>query len=162
MAPVCFSNLQMQWNIFPCWLIKQQRYANRKPKRAEISCPAVQLPCQWQYVGITLWYVCLLHSSTSTSLFGNKKLSYRRGTTQWVVSVEILPIATQQCSTTKVLNKSKLWSWRVKVGRCVVNMCTQPWRYDTRCYFNVRSKANMSQLNYRTEPTTKKCKNRKN
>jgi len=28
----------------------------------------------------------------------------------------------------KVLNKSKLWSWRVKVGRCVVNMCTQPWR----------------------------------
>jgi len=38
-------------------------------------------------------------------------------------------------------------------------------RYDTRCYFNVRSKANMSQLAvsliYRTEPTTKKCKNRK-
>jgi len=36
-------------------------------------------------------------------------------------------------------------------------------RYDTRCYINVRSKANMSQLNlgYRTEPTTEKCKNRK-
>ena len=31
-------------------------------------------------------------------------------------------------------------------------------RYDTRCYFNVRSKAN---LIYRTEPTTKKCKKRK-
>jgi len=29
-------------------------------------------------------------------------------------------------------------------------------KYDTRCYFNVRSKANMSQPNYRTE-TTKKC-----
>jgi len=28
----------------------------------------------------------------------------------------------------QVLNKSKLWSWRVKMGRCVVNMCTQPWR----------------------------------
>ena len=28
--------------------------------------------------------------------------------------------------------------------------------YDTRCYFNVRSKADISQLNYRTEPTTKK------
>ena len=28
----------------------------------------------------------------------------------------------------QVLNKSKLWSWRVKVGRCVINMCTQPWR----------------------------------
>ena len=35
-------------------------------------------------------------------------------------------------------------------------------RYDTRCYFNVRSKANTSQLNlYRTEPTTKKRNNRK-
>jgi len=28
----------------------------------------------------------------------------------------------------QVLNKSKLWSWRVKVGGCIVNMCTQPWR----------------------------------
>jgi len=28
----------------------------------------------------------------------------------------------------QVVNKSKLWSWTVKVGRCVVNMCTQPWR----------------------------------
>jgi len=36
-------------------------------------------------------------------------------------------------------------------------------RYDTRCYINVRSKADMSQLNlpHCTEPTTKKCKNRK-
>jgi len=30
----------------------------------------------------------------------NKKLSYRRGTVRCVVLVEILPIATQQCSTT--------------------------------------------------------------
>ena len=42
-----------------------------------------------------------------------------------------------------------------------VNGCIRI-RYDTRCYINVRSKANMSQLNlYRTQPTTKKCKNRK-
>jgi len=27
----------------------------------------------------------------------NKKLSYRRGTARCVVSVEILPVATQQC-----------------------------------------------------------------
>ena len=32
------------------------------------------------------------------------------------------------CSAVRqVLNKSKLWSRRVKVDRCVVNMCTQPW-----------------------------------
>ena len=35
-------------------------------------------------------------------------------------------------------------------------------RYDTRCHFNVRSKADMSQLNLPHENTTKKCqKNRK-
>ena len=28
----------------------------------------------------------------------NKKLSYRRGTARCVVSVEILPVATQQCT----------------------------------------------------------------
>jgi len=28
----------------------------------------------------------------------------------------------------QVLNKSKLWSWRVTVGQCVINMCTQTWR----------------------------------
>ena len=32
--------------------------------------------------------------------YQNKKLSYRRGTARCVASVEILPIATQQCSTT--------------------------------------------------------------
>ena len=35
-------------------------------------------------------------------------------------------------------------------------------RYDTRCYFNVRSKADKSHLIYRTEPATKKWKTEKN
>ena len=34
-------------------------------------------------------------------------------------------------------------------------------RYDTRCYFNVRSKADKVSLIYRTETTTKKCKTEK-
>ena len=35
-------------------------------------------------------------------------------------------------------------------------------RYDTRCYFNVRSKADISRsLIYRTEKTTKNCKREK-
>ena len=34
----------------------------------------------------------------------------------------------QKLLVRQVLNKSKLWSWRVTVGRCVINMCTQPWR----------------------------------
>ena len=56
---------------------------------------------------------------------------------------------------------------RVCVCVCVC-VCSFPIsatiRYDTRCYFNVRSKANMSRsvsLIYRTEPTTKKCKSRR-
>ena len=61
----------------------------------------------------------------------NKKLSYRRWTARCVVSVEILPIATQQCRNylyDKSWTKRNYEVWRVTVGRCVVNMCTQPWR----------------------------------
>jgi len=39
-----------------------------------------------------------------------------------------LPRNGAETHVRQVLNKSKLWSWRVKVGRCVINMCTQPWR----------------------------------
>ena len=34
----------------------------------------------------------------------------------------------QKLLVRQVPNKSKLWSWRVTMGRCVINMCTQPWR----------------------------------
>jgi len=51
---------------------------------------------------------------------------------------------------------------RVPKPQTVADTTERAIRYDTRCYFNVRSKADISQLNlYRTEPTTKKCKNRK-
>jgi len=41
-----------------------------------------------------------------------KKLSYRRGTARCVVSVEILPIATQQC-----MQYDKSWTnWSYEVG----------------------------------------------
>jgi len=58
-----------------------------------------------------------------------KKLSYRRGTARWVVSVKILPIATQQCRNYLY---GKSWTNRNYevgglVGQCVINMCTQPW-----------------------------------
>ena len=47
----------------------------------------------------------------SFRIWGDKKLSYRRGTARCVVSVAILPIAKQQCKkllVRQVLNKSKL------------------------------------------------------
>jgi len=37
------------------------------------------------------------NDASSSSYNGNKKLSCRRGTARCVVSVEILPVATQQC-----------------------------------------------------------------
>jgi len=53
--------------------------------------------------------------------------------------------------------------WRYTILTSTLTLIQIRIRHDTRCYSNVRSKADMSQLNlYRTEPTTKKCKkNRK-
>jgi len=39
----------------------------------------------------------MLHGSETWPVRKDKKLSYRRGTVRCVVSIEILPIATQQC-----------------------------------------------------------------
>ena len=61
----------------------------------------------------------------------NKKLSYHRVTARCVLSVAILPIATQQCRN-YLYDKS--WpNWWYKVGGLVGGnvswtMCTQPWR----------------------------------
>jgi len=49
------------------------------------------------------------------------------------VCVCVCVCAMQHCrnylyNKSQVLNKSKLWSWRVVVGQCGINMCTQPWR----------------------------------
>ena len=52
----------------------------------------------------------------------NKKFSYRR--VSW--NLASCQATVQKILVRQVLNK--LWSWRVKVGRCVINMCTQPWR----------------------------------
>ena len=52
----------------------------------------------------------------------NKKLSYRRGTARCVVSIEILPIATQQCRN-YLYYKSwpMVWSWRFSRRQCVID-----------------------------------------
>ena len=73
----------------------------------------------------------VLYRWTSTLTRQNKKLSYRRGTARCVVSIEILPIATQQCSN-YLYDKSWPNRW-YEVGDLVGSnalwtMCTQPWR----------------------------------
>jgi len=52
----------------------------------------------------------------------------------------------QKLLVRKVLNKSKLWSWRVKVGRCVINMCTQLWRIRFHCLTGVTNKPTTVEL----------------
>ena len=73
-------------------------------------------------------------TATKTKHFGYpyyKKLRYRRVTARCVVSVVILPIATQQCRN-YLYDKS--WpNWWYEVGGLVGGnvswtMCTQPWR----------------------------------
>ena len=65
----------------------------------------------YHFVCFIMYLLFTLHScvltmtmviATSSRVCGSgyKKLSYRRGTARCVVSVEILSIATQQCSTT--------------------------------------------------------------
>jgi len=44
-----------------------------------------------------LWVYAYAGKIIHVHYFNNKKLSYRRGTARCVVSVEILPISTQQC-----------------------------------------------------------------
>jgi len=72
----------------------------------------------------------------------NKRLSYRRVTARCVLSVVILPVATQQCRN-YLYDKS--WpNWWYEVGGLVGGnvswtMCTQPWRdrvgsHCLRCY----------------------------
>jgi len=49
--------------------------------------------CRGQHADVNIWSIPLF---LRFSWVANKKLSYRRGTARCVVSVEILPIATQQ------------------------------------------------------------------
>jgi len=53
----------------------------------------------FSYCGPAAWNTLPsdLHDITDTLVHLDKKLSYRRGTARCVVSIEILPIATQQC-----------------------------------------------------------------
>ena len=62
--------------------------------------------CRYEYILSACTAHCVLrrrtphiygHTATATTMTNNKKLSYRRGTARCVVSIEILPIATQQC-----------------------------------------------------------------
>ena len=66
-----------------------------------------------------------------------KKLSYRRWTARCVVSIEILPIATQQCRN-YLYDKSWPNRW-YEVGDLVggnawQTTCTQPWRDRVGCH----------------------------
>ena len=44
----------------------------------------------WKWISVAQWTICAQGEN-------NKKLSYRQGTARCVVSIEILPIAMQQC-----------------------------------------------------------------
>jgi len=54
--------------------------------------------CIQTYCTILKWLI--LPNTMNIQIINKKKLRYRRGTTRCIVSVEILPTATQQCSTT--------------------------------------------------------------
>jgi len=59
-------------------------------------------------------------------------------------------VRTQDCRTTMQNNctyGSPLKHTNIKITMNIITQAGNTIRYDTRCYINVRSKANMSQLN---------------
>jgi len=68
----------------------------------------------------------------------------------------------QKLLVRQVLNKSKLWSWRVKVDRCVMNMRTQPWRESLSLSYTCHKQTDDGRVVYITcIPTTcsPQCRN---
>ena len=65
------------------------------------SFSGIQMDCLWQTICILERTTGKYYAEPTFKLFDvmkqNKKLSYRRGTARCIVSIEILPIATQQC-----------------------------------------------------------------
>ena len=79
-----------------------------------------------QEAGCLVHFVCL-----ATILLHEAQLSPRdraMGRVSW--NLASCHATVQKLLVRQVLNKSKLWSWRVTLGRRVglINMCTQPWR----------------------------------
>ena len=83
----------------------------------------------WNYVNVRLDLVTTWPGYDLT--INHKKLRYRWGTARCVMSIKILPIATQQCRNYLY---DKYWPNRwYEVGDLVAGnawqtMCTQPWR----------------------------------
>ena len=96
--------------------------------RTSVTCIVMQRK-NWKLTG---WPILLRLSRKYFAVSPyNKKLRYRRVTTRCILSVVILPIATQQCRN-YLYDKS--WpNWWYEVGGLVGGnvpwtICTQPWR----------------------------------
>ena len=127
--------------------------AGNKPKNTSVpSCQLCTLNvCNWKKICCIRnqtdqkVFTQVMYNITSTCIshfWTDKKLSYRRVTARCVLSVVILPIATQQCRN--YLYDMSWPNWWLEVGGLVGGnvswtMCTQPWRdrvgsYCLRCH----------------------------
>jgi len=94
-------------------LTKIERREERQKLRRESVCRIIEINVK--VTGFVGSSAVSSPSGVRSRVPINKKLSYRRGTERCVVSVEILPIATQQCSTSP--EQIELMKLGVKVGR---------------------------------------------
>jgi len=84
------------------------------------------------------WCVHCIDSRQVYALHSNRQLKHKRQEAQLSPRDRAMRCVSwnfanchatvQKLLVREVLNKSKLWSWRVTLGQCVINMCTQPWR----------------------------------
>jgi len=104
--------------------------------------PKLLKSAEWWYtwipkcqVTVVYWNAMYMTNTQATSCNSNQIIHYQevqlspRDRTMRRVSWNLANCHTsvQKLLVRQILNKSKLWSWRVTVGKCVINMCTQPW-----------------------------------
>jgi len=75
-----------------------------------------------------IWPICFYHLLQEAQL-SQRDRAMRR--VSW--NLANCHATVQKLLVRQVLNKLNLRSWRVTVGQCVINMCTQPWHDQVAC-----------------------------
>ena len=125
---------QYDWNLFESRIQRTNHYVTTRPHNDNVDLRSNAGVCMvWKndasHIAISFFDIADINAERVTPF--NKKLSYRRVTARCVLSVVILPIATQQCRNYLY---DKPWpNWWYEVGGLVGGnvswtMCSQPWR----------------------------------
>ena len=86
------------------------------------SCTETVTPVSSVYCGLNFLHSCSFGKPVQKAQLSPRDRAMRRVNR----NLANCHARVQKLRVRQDLNKSKLWSWRVKVGQCAINMCTQP------------------------------------